>query len=211
MKTSSSGFTLIELMAVLVILSILIAVLVSQLGSADDVAKSKIAKVTLDEIATAIGSYESERGDFPPSSFTPEQGQPPNPLNVGAESLVIALFSKGFGAAGDAKLEERLTNQDGDQSKTRLTDFGSLELFELGDPWKNPIAYLHRSDYGRAQLYVTIDPNTGETIESEVRAAKNQKLGRYYAHDKFQLLSAGPDGRFGTPDDIGSFERDQAK
>jgi len=207
-RAGHGGFTLIELMAVLVIISILIAVLVSQLGSADDVAKSKTTKLLIDQIATVIARYEEERGDFPPSSFTTEQGQPPNPLNVGAESLVIALYSKGFSASG-ASLEERLTNSDGDQSKARLTDFGSLELFELRDQWENPIAYLHRSDYGRAQIYATIDPNTGEPIESEVRAARSQKLGRFYAHDKFQLVSAGPDGRFGTIDDVASFERDR--
>ena len=199
------GFTLIELMAVLVILSILIAVLVTQLGSADDVAKSKITKGLLDEIGAVIGSYDDAHGDFPPSSFTPEQGQPPNPTNIGAECLVIALFSKGFAPTG-GNLDEQLCNTDGDQSKVKLTDFGSLELFEFRDSWGNPIAYFHRADYGRAQLYVTIDANTGESVETELRAVRNQKLGRYYAHDKYQLRSAGPDGRFGTDDDVHSFD-----
>ena len=42
--------------------------------------------------------------------------------------------------------------------------------------------------------------------ESSVHALKNPVTGQYFQNDKFQLISAGSDGYFGTEDDIANFE-----
>ena len=39
-------------------------------------------------------------------------------------------------------------------------------------------------------------------------AFKNPATGQDYAAQGFQLVSAGPDGRFGTEDDVTPFQRE---
>lgn len=198
-----AGFTLIELMAVLAILAILGAVLVTQIGSARESVEVQLTRTRLQEIRLAASDYEVDQGDYPRSRMTKEQGSPPNALNIGVECLVLALWSDG--REGSGLRADELDNTDGDRSAKSLSDLPVRDLFELVDPWGNPIAYFHHADYGREDVYSTFDPDTGELLESTARALRNSKLGRYYEHRRFQLLSAGPDGRFGTEDDLASF------
>ena len=200
-----AGFSLIELLAVLVILSILITFLVSRLGGAGDVVRSRMCQATIQILGGAIGEYESEFGRYPPSRFDPEWGAPPNKTNYGAEALIVALYSPDWG--GVSLSEEDLVNTDQDRSRKALTSLPSTELLELSDPWENPIAYLSRSDYERSDVYIVGDPETGELHESTVRAVVNPTTGRAYKPHSFQLISAGVDGEFGTEDDITNFKR----
>ncbi len=206
---AKSGFTLIELLAVLLILGILTTLLVVNLVGTTEVIKSETTLITLRKLQGGLEEYFNEFGDYPPSSFAPEQGVSNDGTNVGGEALVVALWSKGWDAGGHlADLAHELVNADQDQSATTLTDLASRQLFELPDEWENPIAYLHHRDYGgRGQGYVTLDPDTGEELHTLVRAAHDEKIGRFYQHASFQLASAGPDGRFGTEDDVVNFER----
>jgi prepilin-type N-terminal cleavage/methylation domain-containing protein len=199
-----AGFTLIELLAVLVILSILIVFLVTRLGKAGDVAKERLCRARLALISAAIDEYEHELGHYPPSRFQEAWGQPPNAINLGAEALVLALWSPDWG--GVTLSEDELVNTDEDRAKHPLAKFATPDLLELGDPWKNPIAYLERADYARQDVYATIDPQTGESLESTVTARVNQVTGRPFEPTKYQLISAGPDGEFGTDDDICNFK-----
>ncbi len=201
-----SGFTLLELLAVMLILGLLAGFLVFQLGRSGDLAKERLTRTRLAEIAAVIEAYERRFGDFPPSSFTSEQGQPPNALNIGVEALVVALFSRGF-EGGGAIFPEDLENVDGDQSLRPLSELGTSELFELVDLWGNPLAYFHSADYGRIDRYLTQDLDTGEWIETEARALVDERTRRHYQVGRFQLISAGMDGRFGTEDDITHFSR----
>lgn len=201
MSGRASGFTLIEMLAVLLILSLLVGVLVVQLGGAGEVVRGNLTEARLAMIGAVLSEYELDRGDYPPSQLTADQGAAPNATNLGAECLVIALWSREWDGKGVDDLD--LVNTDGDLSRKRLVDgFDDLELRELADRWGNPIAYFHHADYGREDLYVTIDPITGERIESIARARKDPETGRWYRGRKFQLLSAGSDGSFGTEDDI---------
>lgn len=197
------GFTMIEVLAVLLILSVLVGILVTSLGRAEDVTLEHLTRARLDEISLAIVQWEHERGDWPPSVFAADAELAVNELNAGAEALVAALWSDGFEGGGLS--EELLVNADGDRSKKTVTDFETRELFELADAWENPIAYFHHASYSEAQLYRTLDPETGEPVDSWARARENAATGRFHEPTGFQLLSAGLDGRFGTPDDVGSF------
>lgn len=203
-----SGFTLIELLAVILIIGILAGILLTQLGGAEDAAKSSAARNLLSQITAACDHYEDAFGDYPPSSFSDEQGVDNGGTNVGVEALVVALWSKGYdagGLLGDVK--DGLGNLDGDNSAQTLTDFGTRGLLEILDPWGNPIAYLHRRDYEqKGRLYLTIDNETGEEVRTAALARKNATTGTFYRESKFQLLCAGIDGRFGTEDDIANFE-----
>jgi len=205
-----AGFTLIELLAVILILAILVSVLVVSLRDTSAAIMRKKAQTDLMQLESAVKAYERENGSAPPSSFVPAQEVGNDGVNVGIEALVVALWSKKYEAGGLLPdVRDHLINIDNDRSAKQLTDFGGRELFEIRDPWKNPIAYIEHSDYGITnRRYLTVETATGQEIESIPLAYKNPKTGQYYAVSEFQLISAGEDGRFGTEDDITPFERE---
>lgn len=213
MKTLRAGarsaFTLIEILAVLVILAILSTLLVTNLVTGRELAEVEATRRLLARIEATLDHYEREFGDYPPSSFRPEQGVANEGANVGAEALVVALWSRGWEAGGLLDdVADALVNLDGDRSSEQLSDFGSRELFEIGDAWGNPVAYLHHQDYERRdRSYLTLDPATGEQLTSFQLALRQADTGRFARATRFQLCSAGPDGLFDTPDDVSPFER----
>lgn len=201
-----AAFTLLELMAVVVILGILIGLLVTALGGAEESAKVRMTRVELTQLQAAIDAYEREHGRYPPSVLPPEAGGA-NAVNVGVEALVATLWSDGYEGGGDLDADA-LVNTDGDSSKKQFTDFPDRQLFEFADQWGNPIAYFHHRDYERPQMYTVEDQNTGELLDDQVVAFENPATKRYYRHDSFQLISAGPDGRFDTlEDNVTTFDR----
>jgi prepilin-type N-terminal cleavage/methylation domain-containing protein len=204
LNRTRAGFTLIEVLAVLLIVGILSVILISNLWGAKEAADVSLTKTILANVESACDAYERETGDYPPSHFandlTSNQG-----TNVGIEACVAALWSNGFEANG-AFQDDQLDNVDGDSATESVSDLGR-SLLELVDAWGNPIAYIHHRDYkDETREYMTLHPETGEETLSRVLARKNATTGRYQRHTKYQLISAGSDGLFGTEDDITNFE-----
>ena len=193
---SRAGFTMVEMLAVILILSILMAVLVTSLASASDAADEKLTEARITDLAIALGTYEGDVGDYPPSRFGVGFSSSGASTNQGIESLVLEIWKEPFDGLGIS--DDILGNLDGDSAS-------SQPLLEILDMWGNPLAYFHRSDYGEVQTYLSEDNNTGELVESEVVARKHPVTGRWANHQKFQLISAGLDGLFGTADDLGNF------
>ncbi|MFT5289292.1 MAG: prepilin-type N-terminal cleavage/methylation domain-containing protein [Planctomycetota bacterium] len=205
-----AGFTLIEMLAVILIIGILSAVLLTQLGGTSTAAKVQQTRQQLTLLGAAIENYEMDgHGEYPPSRFSDKSGVSNDGSNVGMEALVVALWSEGYEAGGLLDTEaDRLQNTDGDSSSRGLTDFDSRGLFEIVDAWENPIAYFNRRDYDSGGgNYLTFDPVTGGELESVAKPLKNSTTGRFYNAGTFQMISAGPDGLFGTEDDVTSFNR----
>lgn len=202
-----AGFTLIEVMAVILIIAILSAFLVTRLTGAREAVETENTRGFIAQLATAIEEYEGEKGEFPRSTFPKDLDPRPSRTNMGAEMLVIALFPQDGTWRGLDLPDDRLVNTDEDDTKRSLTKFPSSAVFEFADDWGNPIAYLHRKDYEEGADYVTFDGKTGERVEGHVSAVKNPVTGDFYNAGKFQLLSAGADGIFGNEDDLGNFRR----
>lgn len=202
-----AGFSLVEILAVVVIIGILMVVLLPRLLGGATTAKEQLTIAQLTKLGGAIDEYEHQFGDYPPTSWPEKWGTAPNPTNVGAESLVQSLWSNDWG--GTALDEtDAFCNTDDDQAKKSLGKLPSPALFELKDQWGNPIAYIHRRDYGKQHPYVTTDSETGEAVEALVTSAINPQTKGPYHPQKFQLISAGADGRFGTDDDLGNWPRE---
>lgn len=203
----NAGFTLIELLAVLMILSLLFGVLLVSLMGGEDATKVGIAKNRMGQIGTSVTVYSDESGQYPPSQLPSDIGTAPNGTNVGSECLYLALCAEG--AAGYASLgkAENLCNTDNDSLSKRPKGFEVQDLFEMADPWGNPLAYIRASDYDREFRYVCVDQETGELSEFSVRAKKSALTGRFEEPTSFQLLCAGSDGNFGTEDDLSNFTK----
>ncbi len=199
MPRTRAGFTLIEMLAVVLIIGLLIVFLLPQIRSMMQSARIKTQAGALKGLEAALAEYENEKGDYPGSSWKEEWGPAPNSTNIGAEALVIQLF----GSKWQSRLsEDHLRNTDEDESKKALARFPKPTLFEIVDEWGNPVAYSHRRDYGQAQVYVMANPPG----ESTFKAHMNTQTGQFWNPKSFQLVSAGPDGEFGTDDDITSWK-----
>ncbi len=74
-RPSRLGFTLVELLMVVVIIGILIGLLVPTLAAAFRRAKEASVSAELNNLATALASFKNLYGDYPPSRvILPEQG-----------------------------------------------------------------------------------------------------------------------------------------
>jgi type II secretory pathway pseudopilin PulG len=197
---------MIEIMAVIVILLILMAFLLPRLAGMRETVEENTTKVFLGgQLRAAIGEIDNDTGDFPPSAWKGDWGAAPNSINLGSECLYLSFWAEGRSGLGLS--DERLENLDGDSTKKSLTTLGAKDLFEVCDDWGNPIAYFHFRDYGRKDVYMTYDLETGELVESTVQAVENPKTKSYYEPHGYQLISAGRDGYFGTEDDLYNFKR----
>lgn len=197
LNPTRAGFTLIEMLAVILILSILMGVLLTSMFGARETANEQLTKARLTQIETALGNYEGDNGDYPPSHLDDALSGSGEAMNPGIEALVRTIFGPPHDGLGLS--DDLLINVDGDS-------FKGEQLFELADLWGNPIAYFRRTDYGKTQSYLTFDNQTGEEVENLVTARKHPTTGRWANRQSFQLISAGMDGRFGTDDDLGNFE-----
>lgn len=205
-RTSRAGFTLIEMMAVLVIISILSVFVLRTLMGGQKMVEAKATRGFISQLSATIAEYEVEFGRYPPSTFPADLDPKPSTVNMGAEMLVIALYPRDGEWQAIPIDEERLGNSDGDTTRRSLTSFTNADAFEMHDNWENPIAYIHRRDYQKGIVYLTSNPESGEEYEAQVKGALNPKTGDPYNKSTFQLISAGPDGEFGTFDDVANFK-----
>jgi prepilin-type N-terminal cleavage/methylation domain-containing protein len=214
--TSRHGFSLVELLVVMAILSVLggLAVLgLPQMLRAGD--RSLMENVIM-QMDAALQSYatDAKNGDYPPTLLNaddfPGVGPRVNTDNCGNESVILCLNRKGRDSLFDIEGYKglKLENIDADRTQAVLTSFGpeDKELYEVLDVWGTPIAYFHHRDYGSVESQ---DLGRISGVEDLVKALpwRNPKTKGYFQRDRFQLISAGPDLKFNTEDDLTNFDR----
>ena len=172
-KSSIKGFTLMELMAVLVIIGILFGIIFTGASYLFSAQEEKKAKAELEAITLALKDFKSEFGDFPITDESSSEGE--------CAKVLFMTLSGWMDLDGDEiPAEERgrsflpsdsftLGKQEGDEIEVYLLTSDEIlgnaginkEIFII-DPWEN--AYLYQ--------YPRLDGHTG-----------------------FLLFSRGPDGK----------------
>lgn len=196
-----TGFTLLELMVVLVIIGILGAAFLVIGGNVFGNSAKTQAKARLQTLSALVQSYRSLEGQYPddrlPASLAANQ------LNSHAEALFLALFDAEY--RGERPSEQWLVNTDEDEASRSPSGLASRELFEIADPWGNPIVYFDSLHYGDRVTRLAVAGLDGIFEEQEVAPGRNERTGSFWEPNGFQLVSAGPDGYYGTEDDITSY------
>ena len=201
MTGKQHGFTLMEMMIVLVIIGLLAATFATVGGSLFVKSKERAAKARLQSLAVMLESYRVLEGEYPDDRLP--AGVTTNRHNEHSEALFLALFDPEYTV--ERPSQEWLVNTDGDGSGRARTMLASSELFEIGDEWGNPIVYFDSLHYGN-KLGAVVMAGDGFFEEQTVSPGRNQRTGSFSEPSSFQLVSAGPDGQFGTDDDIFSYK-----
>lgn len=203
-----SGFTLLEILIVIVIIAILSSLLLWGVTAAIEAAKRSMTEGMVRSMTGALESYKSQYGDYPPSSLDRFKVQLPNDTNNGIEAMVACLETKNSGGPFYKPAEEGLwVNRDGDKVKKNVTNwfFGDNQLRELQDGFGFVLWYIHHGDYDKPEKHHlrVLHEKGGE--KQTVKIYQSEKTKTYSNAGKYQLVSPGPDGKFGTEDDVRSW------
>lgn len=198
------GFTLLELMIVLVIISLLSAAFLVVGGRVFSHSTERECRSRLQQLAVMIESYRTIEGAYPDDRLP--AGVAANAHNAGAEALFVQFYRPDY--RGELPNQDWLVNSDGDLTTRTLTRLNARELWELGDPWGNPIAYFESLHYEEARGVVYLAGMAEDSPEEQtVAPQRDLRTGGWEEPGKFQLISAGEDGLFGTEDDRTHWDR----
>jgi prepilin-type N-terminal cleavage/methylation domain-containing protein len=203
----AAGFTLIEILVVIVIIGILAALTLVGVLAAIGQSRVSATQTLIDQLRSACENYRTRWGDYPPSTLADPviRARVPNDTNNGAEALTACLSSQNKGGIlwqpSDA---EAYGNIDDDKAETNVTNwyFGDNQLREILDMWRRPLTYMHHKDYARASAPVAKYVFTAKGEEFTIKPSKTEATKTYANPDKFQIMSAGKDGKPGTNDDV---------
>lgn len=203
------GFTLIEMLVVIVIIGILAAMISAAVVGAIRAAKSESTKATIRAIEGAAERYKNEFSAYPPSLLTgvfPKLSLP-NATNNGIETLVACLSAKARGGPFYQPQNEStaFTNADKDSASIPASYwyFGSGDLREYVDAWGQTMIYWNHNDYAKPSAQLT-QVKIGSQ-ESTWKPPIVESTKAYPNPYKFVIVSPGPDGKPGTPDDLKNY------
>jgi prepilin-type N-terminal cleavage/methylation domain-containing protein len=206
------GFTLIEILVVIIIIGILVALVSVAVNGAIATAKQNATELLLKELEGALKTYHTRWGDYPPSSLAEFKGvKVPNDTNNGSEALAACLASKvGGGVLWGPSQEDRYCNTDDDDAQGKNVTgwfWSNNKLLEIQDSWGVPVFYVHHKDYTkgpfRAQLRYGKTEDERKKHQGFFGVDKSGTTGTFYNPNSFQLKSAGADGKPGTAEKPG--------
>jgi prepilin-type N-terminal cleavage/methylation domain-containing protein len=200
-----SGFTLIELLVVIVILSILAGLMTVGIVAFLKASKVHATEAQIGTMAGAAEIYHTDFGAYPPSSMAELGARSANDVNNGIEAMVPCLSILRSGRIYYEN-EAAYSNMDGDSADRNLTGwyFGDSQLREVCDAFGSPLYYVHCRNYGSPPASLRKVRLAPGSAEVEVFPEINPATKAFVRPSTFQLRSAGPDGAFGTDDDIRS-------
>ena len=203
-RRARGGFTLIELLVVICIIAILTGLVTVAVVGMLKTSRVNSTQLFLQQLDGALTAYQTRWGDYPPSTIDDLGGRAPNDVNNGIESLVACLSSSRKGSVLFQPNEEHITNADGDRADRNVTQwyFGDNDLREYQDFFQCTVAYMSGKDFARPKAG-TLKVRVSKGAEDvEVKPEQSPATKTWINAGKYQLRAAGPDGKFGTQDDI---------
>ncbi len=134
LRKNKSGFTLVELLTVLAIITMLLGLLVPSLNMVRRFAKETKQKAQLASIDAALTTFRNDYGDYPPSDSATD------PEYTGAQMLCEALLGRdllGFHPDTQWNLADGVYDsspQNLQQRKGRYLELATANAFRLGGP-----------------------------------------------------------------------------
>lgn len=212
-----TGFTLVEILVVLAIISVLAGLITVSVQQARKFANIKTTRIDIQQLEQAALVYRNAFGDYPPTSLSSSsevKGIVTNGVNDGIESLLIHLVRRDKGGPFlEDTPDHRLENHDVDKltskqlatlKKSFTLTWNTPALLEYCDLWGNPFVYVHHRDYAQTKKAAYQGMN-GQRVY--VDPPKSEKTGTYHKPTTFQIWSFGPNGinENGDGDDITSW------
>jgi len=226
-----SGFTLVELLAVIMIIALLAGLVTPAVMRARNSARNAAIKAEIDMLHMAIMNYKNDYGSFPPAVSTAG-------LNSAAGKHVQRLFPRSA-PNPDAKSPDNAivrwltgyttvpTDPYGSTSgatRQKLFDFDvtrvttSDQYYPAGKKG-SPYIYIDAASYsfvpydtsaltnpGAQRVPVTPPPTkTALDFGTTVPVPTSPTPQPFFNADTFQILCAGQDEEFGTDDDLSNF------
>ncbi|AXA36487.1 MAG: prepilin-type N-terminal cleavage/methylation domain-containing protein [Candidatus Hydrogenedentota bacterium] len=200
-RTSEKAFTLVELLAVVLILGILASISVGVYTTQVERARIAAARAMISEIEIAVNRYQIDTGQYPPSGSGSGSFPAASPA-AGCGYLQLALTHGLGNTSGTLWHGPYLTIKRemlGDINGTPLEVLGgsiSPGEVQILDPWRSPYRYVRSGpapdDY--ATMKGTRLPSGHPYALTDV----------YYNPSTFQISSRGPNGSPADWQDVGS-------
>jgi len=227
--TRRGGFTLVELLAVIMIIALLAALVTPAVMRARNSARNAAIKAEIDMLHMAIMNYKNEYGSFPPavSAAGPNSAagkhvqrlfprSTPNPdLRTPGNAIVQWLTgyttvpTDPYGSVSGATRKKLF-----DFDTTRVTtDYQYYPAGKKGAPY----IYIDSASYlvsGSPPTVPTWSLTGGTYFPLRLpnaAGALNDPTQQAFNADTFQILCAGQDEEFGTDDDLSNFWRGTRK
>jgi len=134
MKRKKTGFTLVELLTVLAIITMLVGLLVPSMATVRRLAKETKQRAQLNSIGLAITAFRNEHGDYPPS-----RGDT-GPRYCGAQMLAEALLGRdlmGFHPDSQWRLDDGVYDDKTpvglQRRRGRYLELGTANAFRASD------------------------------------------------------------------------------
>jgi len=213
-SSRTEGFTLVEVLVVIAIISTLAGLVLAGVTAARRFADQKATAQDILALQQAIESYNTARGDYPPSSLAALKVKHANTVDEGNRALLLSLLSRKKGGPYIQELKETRLNATAESlSKEEMATIKkeldpmplSPRLLEYVDLWGNPFVYIHNRDYDSKKTVYYVDRD-GTRVP--VKAARSVKLGTFQSPNGYQIWSFGPNGKNenGEGDDIASWK-----
>jgi len=218
-----SGFTLVELLAVIMIIALLAGLVTPAVMRARNSARNAAIKAEIDLLHMAIMNYKNEYGSFPPAVSTAG-------LNSAAGKHVQRLFPRSTpnpdARSPDNAIVRWLTGyttvpadpygSTSGATRQKLFDFdvtrvGTNDQYYPAGKKGSPYIYIDSSSYLNSGSPPTVPTwsLTGGTYYPHrlpnASGAMNDVSQQAFNADTFQILCAGQDEEFGTDDDLSNF------